>query len=256
MKRLLLLLAAVVALTAILLHDNTPSDEGQRMETQFLAKLQELEMKMKMKNSRSDSNSKDDSSNDESLISVVSFNIRLDAEESNPDNHFTKRVSRLARFFNTVRPTLAGLQEPFSGQLLHLESELTPGVFGVVGRYRRLSEHSGAGTKRKNVEEQEKEIEEEVDRAHPSRMSDFQTAILYDKTRLTLAESDHFWLSETPRVEQSRSWGSVGSRTVTIAAFRRNNPVSLLFIFFSILAFVFPFSPSSSSSPFFFFQTP
>ena len=43
-------------------------------------------------------------------IPVVSFNIRLDAFEKDPNNHFIKRLPRLVRFFNRVEPWLVGLQ--------------------------------------------------------------------------------------------------------------------------------------------------
>ena len=55
-----------------------------------------------------------------------------------------------------------------------------------------------------------------------------QTSILYDTSRLRLVASDHVWLSDTPRVPHSRSHGSVGARTATMAAFRLVNRVSRL----------------------------
>eukprot|EP01126_Amoeba_proteus_P006196 TRINITY_DN12152_c2_g1_i1.p1 TRINITY_DN12152_c2_g1~~TRINITY_DN12152_c2_g1_i1.p1 ORF type:complete len:381 (+),score=29.84 TRINITY_DN12152_c2_g1_i1:55-1197(+) len=128
-------------------------------------------------------------------LSVQTFNIRLDALEADDRNHFRFRVHRLAKFFNDSKPCLVGLQEPFSGQLLHLQSELKQN-YEVIG------------------------WERNIDRSHHSRINDYQTAIMYDKDKLMLVESDHYWLSEQPRVPQSKSWNSVGIRTVTIGAFR------------------------------------
>lgn len=51
-------------------------------------------------------------------ITVASYNIRLDAAEANPNNHFTKRAARLANFFVEAEPWLCGLQEPFSNQVV------------------------------------------------------------------------------------------------------------------------------------------
>jgi endonuclease/exonuclease/phosphatase family metal-dependent hydrolase len=127
----------------------------------------------------------------------MTFNIRLDGLESDLNNHFTLRVLRLGSFFNSTKPWLVGLQEPFSGQLLHLQRETTRD-YSVLG------------------------FERNLDRSHPIRMNDYQTAIMYDKTRLDLVDHDHFWLSKTPR-EPSKDWNSVGTRTVTIGAFHRKD---------------------------------
>jgi len=133
-----------------------------------------------------------------SLVPVITFNMRLDCEESNEENHFRRRVFRLSKFFNETKPWLVGLQEPFSGQLLHLQS-LLPSHYQPLGNERN----------------------EKIDRADPKRMSDYQTSILYDTNNLELVAHDHFWLSKNPHVPLSKSWGSIGSRTVTIGAFRK-----------------------------------
>jgi len=66
-----------------------------------------------------------------------------------------------------------------------------------------------------------------IDRADKRRQSDYQTGILYDSRHLELVESDHVWLSKQPRQQGSKSWDSLGARTVTIAAFRlRSSPSS------------------------------
>eukprot|EP00747_Dinoflagellata_sp_TGD_P057548 gnl/TRDRNA2_/TRDRNA2_150687_c0_seq1.p1 gnl/TRDRNA2_/TRDRNA2_150687_c0~~gnl/TRDRNA2_/TRDRNA2_150687_c0_seq1.p1 ORF type:complete len:253 (+),score=13.04 gnl/TRDRNA2_/TRDRNA2_150687_c0_seq1:29-760(+) len=43
---------------------------------------------------------------------------------------------------------------------------------------------------------------------------------MYDARQLKLVAHDHVWLSETPRVEGSKSFGSRQPRTLTIAAFQ------------------------------------
>jgi len=62
-----------------------------------------------------------------------------------------------------------------------------------------------------------------IDRADPRRFNDYQTGILYDERHLELLETDHVWLSKNPRTPGSKDWGSIGSRTVTIAVFRLRN---------------------------------
>eukprot|EP00295_Goniomonas_pacifica_P027203 CAMPEP_0175947040 /NCGR_PEP_ID=MMETSP0108-20121206/27663_1 /TAXON_ID=195067 ORGANISM="Goniomonas pacifica, Strain CCMP1869" /NCGR_SAMPLE_ID=MMETSP0108 /ASSEMBLY_ACC=CAM_ASM_000204 /LENGTH=257 /DNA_ID=CAMNT_0017272623 /DNA_START=259 /DNA_END=1032 /DNA_ORIENTATION=+ len=56
--------------------------------------------------------------------------------------------------------------------------------------------------------------------AHPSRHNDFQVAIVFDQERLELLQQDYLWLSETPRIEKSKNWDSMGIRTLNVARFR------------------------------------
>eukprot|EP00656_Telonema_subtile_P005292 TRINITY_DN12406_c0_g1_i2.p1 TRINITY_DN12406_c0_g1~~TRINITY_DN12406_c0_g1_i2.p1 ORF type:complete len:349 (-),score=72.36 TRINITY_DN12406_c0_g1_i2:155-1201(-) len=141
------------------------------------------------------------------MIPVATFNIRLDGQEADPSNHFTRRVHRLAGFLRETAPWAVGLQEPFSGQLLHLQSVL-PARYAVIG-----DEARGHGA---------------VDRADPRRHNDFQTGIIYDTDRLELLEHEHRWLSKSG-APHSKDWGSMGVRTCTAAAFRvRNTTVELV----------------------------
>jgi hypothetical protein len=66
-----------------------------------------------------------------------------------------------AKFFAASDPWLVGLQEPSSGQLMHLESLLPP-HYTAVG-----DTANGHGM---------------LDRADARRADDFQTAILYDSS--------------------------------------------------------------------------
>lgn len=98
---------------------------------------------------------------------------------------------------NHWHPAFVGMQEPFSGQMMHLGS-LLEYDHGVVG-------YEGNG-------------HNALDRADTRRFNDFQTCILYNRNILHLVESDHLWLSETPR-KKSKSWDSWGIRTLTIGRF-------------------------------------
>lgn len=133
-----------------------------------------------------------------SCFSVMSFNIRLDGHECDPNNHFIKRISRLNTTISSFRPTFLGLQEPFSGQLLHLQSYLPSHYQDAIG-YKRVNGHH--------------------DLTHASRQNDYQVAILYDTARAVLLEQDYLWLSKTPRAENTKDWESFGARTLNIARF-------------------------------------
>jgi len=95
-------------------------------------------------------------------------------------------------------PTIIGMQEPFNGQLMHLMRH-APSKYKAVGFKRKDCTHSYN------------------DMGRPERKNDYQTAILYDSDKLELVHEDHVWLSKTPRVQNSKDWGSIGIRTVTMA---------------------------------------
>eukprot|EP01119_Soliformovum_irregulare_P017866 TRINITY_DN5371_c0_g1_i1.p1 TRINITY_DN5371_c0_g1~~TRINITY_DN5371_c0_g1_i1.p1 ORF type:complete len:385 (+),score=75.61 TRINITY_DN5371_c0_g1_i1:44-1198(+) len=140
---------------------------------------------------------------------VMTFNIRVDIEERDVANHFKNRVFRIRDTILKWRPHLMGLQEPFAGQLLHLQSTLPK-------RYREIGFHRNTG-----------------DLGHPSRHYDFKVGFLYDDEHLELISQDYIWLSKTPRVQDSRSWNSNGIRTLNIAVFQRihfpNDPKIIAF---------------------------
>eukprot|EP01118_Nematostelium_gracile_P011866 TRINITY_DN4280_c0_g1_i2.p1 TRINITY_DN4280_c0_g1~~TRINITY_DN4280_c0_g1_i2.p1 ORF type:complete len:371 (-),score=69.07 TRINITY_DN4280_c0_g1_i2:20-1132(-) len=132
-------------------------------------------------------------------LSVMTFNIRFDGEEADPNNHFTKRIFRLKETIEKYSPALIGFQEPFVGQLLHLRTEL-PKRYNAVGYDKR-------GYK------------------------GFVNAILYDEEEFDLIDSDYIWLSETPNVENSKSWGG-DERALCMAVFKwkkSNNQTVIMF---------------------------
>ena len=81
-------------------------------------------------------------------LPVMTYNIRIDMEERDANNHYTKRVGRLSSFIGRMEPWLIGLQEPSSGQLLHLQS-------GLASHWRAVG-YEGNGHK-------------DIDRADPRR---------------------------------------------------------------------------------------
>lgn len=135
---------------------------------------------------------------------VMSFNVRLDGLEADPDNKFLKRLPRLANVFKTWQPLLSGLQEPFNGQIMDLQRELE----------RNNASYSVIGYKRPGYSHEYASI------GHPSRMHDYRTAILYDNEALELVFEDHVWLSDSPRVVESKYSKSRGIRTLTFGRFK------------------------------------
>ncbi|CAF3994220.1 unnamed protein product [Rotaria sp. Silwood1] len=62
----------------------------------------------------------------------MTFNIRFDGIEHDPNNHFTKRVYRLTETIEKWQPSILNVQEPFANQLLHWRSHL-PTYYQYIG---------------------------------------------------------------------------------------------------------------------------
>lgn len=133
-------------------------------------------------------------------IRAMTFNIRYgtasDAEHAWPlRRHLTFRAIR------DFAPTVLGVQEALRFQLDEIAREL-PG-FGELG----VGREDG-------IEEGE------------------YSAILYDRQRLELLEHGTFWLSDSPTVPGSVSWGNRITRLATWARFRdRASPGVTFYVF-------------------------
>jgi endonuclease/exonuclease/phosphatase family metal-dependent hydrolase len=122
-------------------------------------------------------------------LHVMSFNLRY-ASDSTP-NSWVQRRPALAALLRDERPTVLGTQEGLYGQLKDIEQDL-PGYYDWIG----------------------------IGRAGGSR--DEFMAVFYDSRRLTPMEFDHYWLSDTPNLIGSKSWGSASIRMVTSVRFADN----------------------------------
>ncbi|MEV7289036.1 endonuclease/exonuclease/phosphatase family protein [Streptomyces sp. NPDC093252] len=120
-------------------------------------------------------------------LEVMSFNLRY-ASTAEP-NSWSVRRPVMRALLRRERPHLIGTQEGLYQQVRDIESDLGP-------------HHDWIGT----------------GRAGGSR--DEFMAILYDTRRLTPLEFDHFWLSDTPDVIGSNTWGGGSLRMVTWVRFR------------------------------------
>lgn len=115
-------------------------------------------------------------------VHVMSYNIRYD----NPDdaNTWDERRPALRRLLKRERPTVLGIQEGLYNQVRDIEADL-PDSYDWIGLGRQ------GGSK------------------------DEFAAIYYDTRRVEPVAYDHFWLSDTPDVVGSTSWGNTITRMVT-----------------------------------------
>lgn len=119
-------------------------------------------------------------------LCVMTYNLRF--ASTNPPNAWPQRRPLMRELLQSVAPDLIGTQEGLYWQLKELAADL-PGY-----------EWIGLG------------------RDGGSR-GEFM-AIFYRSARLEPLEFDHFWLSDTPEVIGSASWGNRLNRMVTWAKFR------------------------------------
>ena len=129
-------------------------------------------------------------------LTVMAFNLRND----NPRDPFqwTERREEAIAHMRTAQ--VVGTQEGRFNQVRDLEEGLGPG-WDWVG----LGRDGGS-------------------------RGEFM-AIFYDRERLQVVEYDHFWLSDTPNVMGSTSWGNSNRRMVTWARLRERVGGQELYVF-------------------------
>ncbi|MET9971583.1 endonuclease/exonuclease/phosphatase family protein, partial [Streptomyces sp. NPDC006356] len=120
-------------------------------------------------------------------LRAMSFNLRF-ASTAEPHSWAVRRPV-MRELLRREAPHVIGTQEGIFAQLLDIDSDLGP-------HYDWL----GTG------------------RLHGSR--DEAMAVFYDTRRLRPTEYDHFWLSDTPDVIGSNTWGAAFARMVTWVRFR------------------------------------
>ncbi|MEU6642898.1 endonuclease/exonuclease/phosphatase family protein [Saccharomonospora sp. NPDC046836] len=123
-------------------------------------------------------------------VHVMTFNIRVDvnAAPGSPDS-WADRQPVLAEFLELEKPTVLGVQEALYRQVLQISGDL-PHFYDWIGLGR---EGGGRG--------------------------EFM-AVYFDTRRVQPLDFDHFWLSDTPNVIGSKSWGNNVIRMVTWVRFR------------------------------------
>lgn len=118
---------------------------------------------------------------------VLTINLRFE-NEADGSNNWPYRREMVARVINEFAPHLLGTQEGFRPQSADLAS--------LIPKYHLCDEHRYWD---------------------PERM---YPCIFYDPEEIAIEESGDFWLSETPYVHGSSSWGSSRPRLATYARCR------------------------------------
>jgi endonuclease/exonuclease/phosphatase family metal-dependent hydrolase len=119
-------------------------------------------------------------------LCVMTFNLRY--ASPNPPNAWPQRRPVMKRCIERVSPDLIGTQEGLYGQLKDLAADLPAYAWIGLGR--------DGGSR-----------------------GEFM-AVFYRKERFEPLEFDHFWLSDTPNVVASSTWGNTNRRMVTWVRFR------------------------------------
>lgn len=127
-------------------------------------------------------------------LKVASSNIRSSARERNPLDNWAARRDDLGNLICTIKPDIIGFQELTSKRRNFFASKLEG--YRFVGDFRLSDRVSGEGC-----------------------------AIGYDAKRFAMIKTETFWLSKTPEVPGSRSWGDAAPvsgypRICTWALFR------------------------------------
>jgi endonuclease/exonuclease/phosphatase family metal-dependent hydrolase len=130
-------------------------------------------------------------------LTVMTYNLRY--ASSTPPNAWPQRRPLMAELISTLAPDVFGTQEGLYGQLQDLAADLPAYQWIGMGR-----EGGSRG--------------------------EFM-AVFYRTARLEPLAFDHFWLSDTPTVIGSKTWGPTLPRMVTWVKFRdRQTKRELLFV--------------------------
>jgi endonuclease/exonuclease/phosphatase family metal-dependent hydrolase len=119
-------------------------------------------------------------------LDVMTFNLRYAA--TGTPNSWAQRRPVMRELLSAEAPHLIGTQEGLAAQLRDIEA-------GLGARYDVIGQGREGGTRGEHM------------------------AVFYDNTRLTALEHRHFWLSDTPEVAGSNTWGGGSIRMVTWVRF-------------------------------------
>ncbi|WP_411850689.1 endonuclease/exonuclease/phosphatase family protein [Stenotrophomonas sp. LGBM10] len=121
-------------------------------------------------------------------LRVMSFNVRTPVD-TEPGRRWDDRRDAMVTLLREQKPAVVGTQELVEKQAAYLVGHL-PG-------YRWFGEGRRGGS------------------------GDEHMGVFYDSAQLTVVESGNFWLSDTPDVPGSITWGNLFPRMVTWALFQR-----------------------------------
>jgi endonuclease/exonuclease/phosphatase family metal-dependent hydrolase len=136
---------------------------------------------------------------DESSLHVMSFNIRYGTAKDG-ENSWDQRKDLVREVLRRYGPDVVGLQEALRFQIDDIRAALPE--YGELGVGRDDGKTEGE-----------------------------YSAILYRKDRLGVSESGTFWLSDTPEVCGSITWGNACTRLCTWGRFVRNGSDQAFYLF-------------------------
>jgi endonuclease/exonuclease/phosphatase family metal-dependent hydrolase len=122
-----------------------------------------------------------------STLCVMTYNLRFASKT--PPNAWPDRRPLVREVIQSVKPDVIGTQEGLHAQLLDVAADLP--AYNWVG----------------------------VGRDDGATKSEFM-AVFYLKSRLEALSTNHFWLSDTPEIPGSTTWGNSNRRMVTWLKFR------------------------------------
>jgi endonuclease/exonuclease/phosphatase family metal-dependent hydrolase len=120
-------------------------------------------------------------------LCVMTYNLRF--ASSTPPNAWPDRRPLVREVIQSIKPDVIGTQEGLHAQLLDVAAD--------------LPDYSWVG----------------VGRNDGKTNSEFM-AVFYLKSRLEALSTNHFWLSDTPEIAGSTTWGNSNRRMVTWLKFR------------------------------------
>jgi len=148
---------------------------------------------------RTDMAASSELSADKPGLLVMTFNIRYGTADDG-ENSWDKRKDLVFDVLRKNSPDIVGLQEALRSQIDDIRAALPE--YGEIGVGRDDGKTGGE-----------------------------YSAILYKKDRLTVAQSGTFWLSDTPTVPGSKSWGNNITRISTWARLVPKGPGRAFYLF-------------------------
>ncbi len=134
------------------------------------------------------------------MIKVMTFNIRYGLADDG-DNHWDRRKSLVLARIQAFQPDLSGLQECRDDAQVHFVKSSLPDYYFY-------------GVRRANDNDTGLEM----------------TPLLVRQTAFQILQTGHFWLSATPQIPGSKSWGSTFART-TVWARLKHKPTGRVVTF-------------------------
>lgn len=151
----------------------------------------------------------EDLDDEETGISVMSYNIRLINNEEQEEHYWTNRKEHLSNLIIDYRPDIIGFQEVTHPQYKFLIEQLGD-YYAFYGIYR-----SGMNRERGNILISDIDPEPTFLNRLRIALVDEGSPIFFNKSRFELLERKTFWLNENPE-KPGRGWDAAIKRICTV----------------------------------------